>query len=1312
MQHLLKTSLLGLILYFICADTFAQNINYQVRISQLMAEADNADGGGIAGQQDPRWDIWIMDNGTTPGSLTTWQATGCIYTTNNFGSWWTGTPNTGPIIPFNWFTGGATILNTDATTVSAEIEGHEEDGCGGDCDVNPTQTNPFGANFCVNGDDNFDPRGAAGTASFLVDPPCTWSPYIYQNGDYYAELEIYWEYVAIDPGTIDGDQTVCPGNNPTVLGNVLPGTAGTSPHVFYQWQQDIGCTGVFANIPAATSATYTPLPGATQDICYRRSSYDNCGTVFSNNVSVLIEVPSTSPSSIVAMPSSICGSGSATLFVSGGTLGTGGNWVWYNGDPNFGGTLLGMGDPYILTASVTTTVFVRAEGACDTSNTTSAVITIETPTSDPTLVTATNTTVCQGDLVDLTVNGGGLGTSGLWTWYTGDPTASVLVPVYSSATTLYAGVIPLVTTTYYVRAEGCDTSAVAALTIIVNTNSTDATSVTATNPTVCAGSPTTLTVSGGSLGTGADWYWYAGGCGAGAPIANGASAIVNPTTTTTYFVRAEGTCNSTNCASITILVDDLSTDPAAVISSATNVCPGGLAVLSVAGGSLGAGATWEWYTGSCGIGPAGTGTTLAVNPLITTTYFVRAEGTCNTTACASVTVIVDNLSTDPGSINTSSTNICPGGSATLDVLGGSLGPSANWQWYSGSCGGIFVGAGTIIAVTPAVTTTYYVRAEGPCNTTLCTSITIIVDPVSTAPTAVTATNLTVCPGGTSNLTVSGGTLAPSDNWFWYESGCGAGITIGSGTTLTVSPTALTTYFVRAEGPCGNTSCASVTIDMDVVSTDPTSVVATSTALCIGQSTALSVSGGALGTGASWEWYSGSCGGAYLGTGNSISASPTATTTYYVRAEGTCGNSICAQITITVGAGVPDPTAASVTANDICPGVSTNIFVTGAVLPVGYTWVWYTGACGAVPVGVGDTLNVSPTDTTTYYVASVGTCGMTNCEQITVNVLDGSLPATGILSNNNGFCEGGSATLTVDGGYLSPGATWGWYENSCAGTSIGTGTSITVTPFATTTYYVRAEGGTCGNTVCVSIQISVYENHVYLVQFEDICGYADPLELINGVPSGGTYTGTGVSGGFFDPTVAGIGSHAISYTHTNANGCTNTITESINVTPSTLAVEVNIEQLPCAEGGVILDAQVSGGTGYYNFYWSDGEINNPRQFVQEGTYFIVVQDADDCQAVSNPVIITDEMSCIEIPNTITPNGDGKNDTWNIDLSLYGNARLQVFSRWGRIVMESSELQINWDGTSQSGKALPADTYYYVLELDGGSVTQNGPIIILR
>ncbi|MBK7432715.1 MAG: T9SS type A sorting domain-containing protein [Chitinophagaceae bacterium] len=76
-------------------------------------------------------------------------------------------------------------------------------------------------------------------------------------------------------------------------------------------------------------------------------------------------------------------------------------------------------------------------------------------------------------------------------------------------------------------------------------------------------------------------------------------------------------------------------------------------------------------------------------------------------------------------------------------------------------------------------------------------------------------------------------------------------------------------------------------------------------ICAGFSVNLGITGGSLGTGGSWKWYSGSCGGTLVGTGSSISVSPTATTTYYVRAEGDCNNTACQQVTITINCNVDE-----------------------------------------------------------------------------------------------------------------------------------------------------------------------------------------------------------------------------------------------------------------------------------------------------------------------------------------------------------------------------------------------------------------------
>lgn len=84
--------------------------------------------------------------------------------------------------------------------------------------------------------------------------------------------------------------------------------------------------------------------------------------------------------------------------------------------------------------------------------------------------------------------------------------------------------------------------------------STAASHIMASTGTVfCEGTMTELSLNGGLLGSGAQWVWYAGGCGSGTPAGYGNSIQVTPAYTgspLTYYVRAEGTCNSTPCTSI------------------------------------------------------------------------------------------------------------------------------------------------------------------------------------------------------------------------------------------------------------------------------------------------------------------------------------------------------------------------------------------------------------------------------------------------------------------------------------------------------------------------------------------------------------------------------------------------------------------------------------------------------------------------------------------------------------------------------------------------------------------------------------------
>lgn len=107
-------------------------------------------------------------------------------------------------------------------------------------------------------------------------------------------------------------------------------------------------------------------------------------------------------------------------------------------------------------------------------------------------------------------------------------------------------------TTYYVNATNvCGTSACASITF--STAST-APSITPIAGTICPNVNTTLTASGGVAGTGSNIYWYTGPNGTGTLLGIGSSIVVTPNSTTTYYARREGTCNTTSDASVVVNV--------------------------------------------------------------------------------------------------------------------------------------------------------------------------------------------------------------------------------------------------------------------------------------------------------------------------------------------------------------------------------------------------------------------------------------------------------------------------------------------------------------------------------------------------------------------------------------------------------------------------------------------------------------------------------------------------------------------------------------------------------------------------------------
>lgn len=168
------------------------------------------------------------------------------------------------------------------------------------------------------------------------------------------------------------------------------------------------------------------------------------------------------------------------------------------------------------------------------------------------------------------------------------------------------------------------------------------------------------------------------------------------------------------------------------------------------------------------------------------------------------------------------------------------------------------------------------------------------------------------------------------------------------------------------------------------------------------------------------------------------------------------------------------------------------------------------------------------------------------------------------------CSGTSVTLKQTGGTLGSGASWKWYSASCGGTLEGTSAaadaSLTVTPTATTTYYVRAEGGGCSSTTsCASVVVNVNASGTILLTSgsasQTLCsgnamtnfqytigGNATGITSTN-LPTGVTVANSGNVYTFSGtPSVTGTFNYTIT---TTGSTCNNSAGGTITVNPATV-----------------------------------------------------------------------------------------------------------------------------------------------------------------
>ncbi|PZR23562.1 MAG: hypothetical protein DI539_02865 [Flavobacterium psychrophilum] len=155
-----------------------------------------------------------------------------------------------------------------------------------------------------------------------------------------------------------------------------------------------------------------------------------------------------------------------------------------------------------------------------------------------------------------------------------------------------------------------------------------------------------------------------------------------------------------------------------------------------------------------------------------------------------------------------------------------------------------------------------------------------------------------------------------------------------------------------------------------------------------------------------------------------------------------------------------------------------------------------------------------------------------------------------------------------------------------------------------------------------------------------------------------------------------------------SGCTDEVAFTITSVPD-LAISV-------AESGLNqVKATVVGGQGPYQYTFDGNSTgsNNTFTYFASGTYEITVTDSRGCTRVTT---ITVEFIDIILPDVVTPDGDGQNDTWSPgNTANYPNIKSEIFDRYGRKLATLRQGQ-SWD-TIYDGSPMPTGDYWFLVKL---------------
>lgn len=684
----------------------------------------------------------------------------------------------------------------------------------------------------------------------------------------------------------------------------------------------------------------------------------------------------------------------------------------------------------------------------------------------------------------------------------------------------------------------------------------------------------------------ATYLWTPNGPGSG--IAAGDETKLNikakPTSTTNYVLTVS---NPTTCSfadTVTVVVNQ----PPTILINPTpaKVCIGSSLQLVASGG-----ATYSWSP-SATLNTA-TGNTVTATPTLTTTYTINSTTSAGCSGDTTLVVTVNPLPT-VSIAPAGPTTFCIGGSVALSGTGAST-----YAWAPSS--GLSAATGTTVSASPGITTSYTVTGtdSNGCVDTGMQIVTINQQPIITF----TPASAIICQNDSISITAAGAT-----SYLWSP---GSSLDTTAGATVLASPAATQTYSIigtDANG-CKDTVSKTVTVNGAPVFTVTPSGIST---ICSGTLLGLKAAGTVT-----YSWSPAS--GLSATTGDSVTASPTSTTTYTITGSDAIG--CTAKITKTINVNTsPIVSISNGSTTTFCIGDS--VKMTGSGAP---TLAWSPAA--GLNSTTASVVTAKPSTTTTYVLTGTAANGCTDTAQMKVTV--NQLPIITVSpAGGQSICIGKSIMLTATGA-----SAYSWSPSSSLAPS--TGSVVNATPASTITYTVTGtDVNGCVNTATKVVTVNPRPTVVVSPSTTPvICeGKSTPLSASGAVsyawsPSSSLSSGTGAS-------VSASPTTTTTYTiiGTNSFGCTDTATKQVKVNPlPTITISPATASFICSGSGVVLTA-----SGASTYLWtpstglsSTNTASTTAKPTASRTYTVTGTDANGCVDTAKKLVTVNNLPNVMI-----------------------------------------------------------------------------------